>query len=100
MGRPRFTEQAAADYAAAARWHESEREGRGKAFALYIEAALDHIEHRPEAFPTVWLNFQRIVVRQFPYVLFYRVEAGQVVVHAVFHTSLNPSILRGRLGDA
>jgi toxin ParE1/3/4 len=100
MSRPRFTEEAAADYAAAVDWYESEREGSGNAFTLYIEAALNHIQRRPEAFPLAWLDFQRIVVRQFPYVLFYRVEASQVVVHAVFHTSQNPSLLRGRLRDA
>ena len=100
MTRPRFTEEAASDHAAAVHWYEAERKGAGGPFRLCMEAALDHIEHQPGAFPLAWRDFQRIVVRQFPFVVFYRVESGQVVVHAVFHTSQNPSSLRGRLRGA
>lgn len=100
MSRPVFTEDAADDYAAAFRWYESQRAGRSRSFTQAIESSLDHIEHSPESFPVVFSHFPRIVVRRFPYVMFFRLESGKAVVHAVFHTSLNPSALRGRLRDA
>lgn len=100
MSRPIFTEDATEDAAQAIRWHEAERRGRGAKFLAVIETALDHIEHRPESFPELALRFRRIIVRCFPYALFYRVEADQIVIHAVFHTSRNPSKLSDRLRDA
>ena len=100
MSRPRLTEAAAADYVEAVNWYEAERKGAGIRFTLYVESALDRIEARPEAFPVAWSDFRRILLKVFPYTMIYRVEAGQVVVHAVFHTSQDPSRLRGRLGRA
>ena len=100
MSRPIFTEEAANEAAAAAHWHEAERKGRGEKFTLALEAALDHIEHQPESFAQLELRFRRIVMRRFPYAVFFRVEGSQIVVHAVFHTSQNPHQLLGRLRDA
>ena len=100
MSRPIFTEEAANEAAAAGHWHEAERTGRGEKFSLALEAALDHIEHQPESFALLELRFRRIVMRHFPYAVFFRMEGSQVVVHAVFHTSQNPHQLLGRLRDA
>ena len=96
----RFTPQAAEEYVAALRWHEAQRTGRGQAFKASVKAAVTHLRKSPQAHPVVALEFRRVVVRRFPYALFYRVEADQVVVHAVFHTSQNPTKLAGRIGNA
>jgi plasmid stabilization system protein ParE len=99
--RPEFTGTAAAEYLAAARWCESDRTGRGRRFELAVEATLNQIANRPESHPLITeTGFRRAVIRRFPYALFYRLESGRTIVHAVFHTSRNPSTLRARLGDA
>ncbi len=98
--RPDFTRTATAEYLAAARWYETDRAGRGRAFELAVEAALDHIANQPESHKLVeQTGFRRLVIRRFPYALFYRLESGRTVIHAVFHTSRNPSTLRARMGD-
>ena len=99
--RPDFTRTATAEYFAAARRYETDRAGRGPAFELAVEAALDHIAHRPESHkPVEQCGFRRVVIRRFPCARLYRLEQGRAVVHAVFHTARNPSTLRARLGDA
>ncbi len=98
--RPDFTRTATAEYLAAARWYESDRAGRGRAFEMAVEAALEHIASRPDSHKLVeQTGFRRVVIRRFPYALFYRLEDGRAVVHAVFHTARNPSTLHARLGD-
>ncbi len=100
MSRPSFTVVATREATAAARWYEAERKGRGLAFARAMEAALQLIEHRPESFPAAGTGFHRVVIRRFPYALFYRIEPDAVVVHAVFHTARDPSKLHDRLRGA
>lgn len=99
--RPDFTRTATAEYVAASHCYETDQAGRGRAFELAVEAALDHIASRPESHKRVEpTEFRRVVIRRFPYAPFYRLEKGRTVIHAVFHTARNPSTLRARLGDA
>jgi plasmid stabilization system protein ParE len=40
---------------------------------------------------------RRAIVKQFPYVVFYRIEAKAIYVYAAFHTSQNPQRWMDRL---
>jgi plasmid stabilization system protein ParE len=42
---------------------------------------------------------RRAIVKQFPYVIFYRIEAKAIYVYSVFHTSQNPQKWMDRLID-
>ena len=71
--RPDFTRTAAAEYLAAVRWYEGDRAVRGHAFERAVEAALNHIANQPESHGFVeQTGFRRVVIRRFPYALFYR----------------------------
>lgn len=47
--------------------------------------------------PTLYTVVRMALVRRFPYVILYRVEATRIVVVSVFHTSRDPKIWRRRL---
>jgi toxin ParE1/3/4 len=97
MNRPLFTLDAEADVEHAIRWHEAERPGRGIKLIESLDAAIELIEHQSAAFAVVALGFRSVVLRRFPYRLYFRIEGEQVVVHALFHTALNPTRLLTRL---
>ena len=79
--RPELTEAAVAEYIAAARWYESNRTSRGRALALAVEAALDHIADQPQAHRLIpEIGVRRRVVRRFPYALLYRLETNRPIV--------------------
>jgi plasmid stabilization system protein ParE len=42
-------------------------------------------------------DYRRALVRRFPYVIFYVVEAERIVVYAVFHCSQDPAKWKARL---
>lgn len=44
----------------------------------------------PESSAPVFEDIRRAVVQRFPYSVFYRIEAAQIVVIAVFHTKRDP----------
>jgi plasmid stabilization system protein ParE len=85
-----ITPEAEEDLAEAKAWYERKRDGLGEQFLLCVEAALDHIQRVPEAATEVYPGIRRVVVRRFPYGVFYRVDPDQIAVLAVYHSKRNP----------
>jgi len=50
----------------------------------------------PDAYPEVEPRIRRILLRRFPYGLYYAVEADRVVVHACYDLRREPSGWRSR----
>ena len=51
----------------------------------------------PNAFVLVHKSLRRILLRRFPYALFYRADAERIVVFGVFHQSRDPEMIKRRL---
>jgi toxin ParE1/3/4 len=85
-----ITREAEMDLAEASAWYDEKREGLDEEFVLCVEAGLDQIRRFPtiasEVFPTV----RRLVVRRFPYGIFYRDASDQIAVLAVYHSQRDP----------
>jgi plasmid stabilization system protein ParE len=85
-----ITEEAEEDLADAKAWYDRQRQGLGERFVLCVEAALDQIRRAPGAATEVYPGVRRVVVRQFPYGVFYRVDPDQIAVIAVYHSRRDP----------
>ncbi len=85
-----ITPEAEEDLAEAKAWYERKRAGLGEEFVLCVEAALDHIRTTPEAATEVYPGVRRVVLRRFPYGVFYRVDSDQIAGLAVYHSSRDP----------
>ena len=91
--------EAKGDVGEAYRWYETQSTGLGLEFLRNVEATLDFVRRLPEACPVVHASFRRMLVRRFPYAVFFEVEpeTGRCVVYAVLHFSQDPDKWRGRL---
>jgi plasmid stabilization system protein ParE len=99
MTRPAIVSDAALeDRDAAADWYESQRGGLGARFKRAVRETLSAIEERPESFPAVDDRYRRALVPEFPYAVFFRIEADRVFVRAILHGHRDPQTLRRRLG--
>jgi toxin ParE1/3/4 len=85
-----ITPDAEEDLAQAKAWYNGKREGLGDEFVLCVEEALDRIRRLPESATQVYPGVRRVVVRRFPYGVFYRVDPDQVAVIAVYHSRRDP----------
>jgi plasmid stabilization system protein ParE len=85
-----ITPEAEADLAEAKAWYDRKREGLGDEFVLCVEAALDRIRRIPEGASEVFPGVKRVVVRRFPYGVFYRIDPDQIAVIAVYHSRRDP----------
>jgi len=80
-------------------WYEEQKPGLGEIFLERVEECLRNVGRSPEAFQLVARDARRAIVVQFPYVIFYRVEAKAIYVYSVFHASQNPQKWMERLDD-
>jgi plasmid stabilization system protein ParE len=62
----------------------------GEAFVSALEKVLDRIRENSEGAPQVYRDVRRVLTPRFPYGVFYRVEAGRIVVLAVYHGRRDP----------
>ena len=85
-----ITPEAEADLAEAKAWYARQREGLEEQFLLCVEESLDRICRLPHAGTEVLAGVRRAIVRRFPYGIFYRVEADQIAVLAVYHSRRDP----------
>jgi plasmid stabilization system protein ParE len=76
---------AAADIDEAFVWYERQRAGLGDEFLETIRRAMQEIESSPLRNPVIHRNTRRLLVRRFPYALYYRVYDESVVVVACMH---------------
>jgi plasmid stabilization system protein ParE len=55
------------------------------------------IAESPLTYPKVFLEYRRVMLRCFPYAIFYLVEPDRVVIAAVMHMRRDPATWKGRL---
>lgn len=80
-------------------WYEQQRPGLGLAFLLATEVAIDGIRRLPEARPLLARNTRRVMLRRFPYALFYTREGSCVLVTGILHGHRNPESWSDRVRD-
>lgn len=85
-----FRREAEAELAEAIDWYEARRGGLGGQFLLAVDAAVARIARDPEAYPIVHRDVRRVLLRRFPYALYYVVTPDRVTVLACFHGRRDP----------
>lgn len=72
------------------RWYEAQRPGLGYDFLLAMDATIERLRRLPEGNEVVALRTRRALLRRFPYLVLYALEADRIVVTAVFHGRRDP----------
>jgi toxin ParE1/3/4 len=81
--------EAEADITEAAVWYEAREHGLGLALTAEIYAAIERALHDPSGYLRLHErpDVRRILVRRFPYRIFYIIRADAIVVFAVLHAA-------------
>ena len=74
-------------------WYERQRVGLGEEWINEVAATLRDLGHNPELPRLYYLNFRRVIVRRFPYKLFYQVIGHRVIIFRVVHAKQDYSPL-------
>jgi toxin ParE1/3/4 len=95
----RLTPEAEADLAEAYDWYRQRGRGLGDEFLRSVEAALAAIRRLPEAYPIVHRQVRRVLLRRFPYGLFYQHTGEEIVVIGCLHAARDPRTWQRREVD-
>ena len=94
MGRTvDFTEDAGDDVAFAARYYAGLRSGLGGEFSDRVVDAVYELADRPYRGREVRSGIRQVVLRRFPYLIFYAVEDDRVIVIAVISSARDPAYI-------
>lgn len=95
--RLRIEPEAEEDITEAYVWYEQQRTGLGEEFLLCLEEAYARALTRPQSFAVKFDEFRRVLVRRFPFAVWFEDDAAEVTVYAVYHCARNPAALIRRL---
>ena len=91
-----FHRAARAELIDAADWYQSKRPGLGDEFIVEIERCVTLIAAQPQLYAEVHKRIRRLIVRRFPYSIYFRLETQRIAVLAIFHGSRDPLIWQRR----
>lgn len=86
-----YTARAKVDIDLAVGWYERQRKGLGLEFLDCLELAVRDILENPEFYSVKYLRYRSVLVRRFPFSVFYTIEQNVIVVHAVFDNRQDPA---------
>ena len=78
-------------------WYEGEQSGLGQRFYKSFENAINRIKKNPHAFFDVIPGVKRILLKKFPYKVFYTISEKNVFVIGISHAKRSNSYIRKRL---
>ena len=96
MPRVLFTAAARADFEDGLAWYEAHAPEVAPQFRQALRVAIARIGQNPRQFPLSPHDTRRALLRRFPYSLIFRETEEAIFVVAVFHTSRDPRIWKGR----
>ena len=89
-------EAAEADISEAARWYEERSPGLGDEFLRAVDVALAEITRMPERYAIVRGEARRVLLRRFPYAVYFVAGPELVSVLACFHARRDPRLWQER----
>lgn len=96
MKRARFIVAARLEFLAEVIYHNEARPGLGDRFAAAVEEATARALAFPLSGSPARSNTRRIIVKGFPFSIFYRPEADGIVIFAVAHHARRPFYWQSR----
>lgn len=85
--RLRVLKVAEQDLAEAADWYASQDKKLRLDFVAAVDVAISKISAKPEGYAKRLRDYRVVLVRRFPYVIYYRLVAGEIRIAAVLHQS-------------
>jgi hypothetical protein len=86
------------DIADAAQWYDCEgHQGLGDRFIDCFYSHLPKIQKAGEGYRMVYRDFRKLLLKPFPYILYYREHKGEWIVTLVFHAARKPETAKSLL---
>lgn len=88
--------EARADLLDAFQWYQEQRTGLGLDFKLCVDDALSKLSKQPSYYRKIHHDVRRVVIKRFPFGIFYIVTNNKVIILAVLHARRDPTKWKSR----
>ncbi|HEU5054066.1 MAG TPA: type II toxin-antitoxin system RelE/ParE family toxin [Hanamia sp.] len=78
-------------------WYEAEQPGLAKRFYQSFEIAIERIRKNPNAFFDVAPEVKKILLKKFPYKIFYTISGNKIIILGIAHVKRSNAYIRKRL---
>ncbi len=78
-------------------WYENAKPGLGKKFFKHFEEATDKILEAPNAYRIIIPGVRRIIIKKFPYKIFYVFSENTIFIIGVAHEKRSNAYIRKKL---
>ena len=89
--------QADLDIQSAFARYEDVQTGRGEVLMRQLDGALTLLRRHPEIAPVYSGPYRRMLIRDFPYGIFYQVQPSRIIVAAIMDLRQDPDTIRRKL---
>jgi plasmid stabilization system protein ParE len=89
--------QADRDIQSAFERYENYQIGRGEVFIRQLDVAFALLRHHPEIAPVYTGPYRRMLIRDFPYGIFYQCQPKRLIVAAIMDLRQDPRTIRKKL---
>jgi toxin ParE1/3/4 len=73
-----------------AKWYDAREQGLGRDFLRAFRAATDVLRRNPLQYQVVFEDMRRVILRRFPYSVFYEIHGSDVVILGCMHGARDP----------
>ena len=79
------------------KYYKNISKGISDKFLKDLDITFEKIKNNPELYPFETKYSQKVLMGDFPYIIFFTIYKTSIIILAIFHTSRNPNILEERL---
>ena len=93
----RFVPEIEEDLLSGFSWYEEKVQGLGEEFLGIFYVSSNNLTQNPLIYKKVYGDFRRLLLRRFPYAIYFVIENDEVIVIGLFHCARSPRKIKKNL---
>lgn len=81
-------------------WYEEQSTGLGKSFEKEFYTTLNLVVDNPHIGPIAYLDFRRVILRKFPFAIYYQIENSKITVFGCLDLRQDPKRILAELNES
>jgi len=87
------------DVISAYSWYEEKARGLGEEFLRIFYASANNLSRNPLLYQKVYGDFRRLLLRRFPYAIYFLIKEDEIIVFGLFHCARDPRTIKLTLSN-
>ena len=94
-----FLPEVEEDVISAYSWYEEKARGLGEEFLRIFYASANNLSRNPLLYQKVYGDFRRLLLRRFPYAIYFLIKENEIIVFGLFHCARDPRTIKLTLSN-